>query len=187
MSRSLPQNHLDACPVDSPGLGVDLARHAGHSTGHCSTRPGIVHHAPDLRSIRHRVGKGYLHRRCSNLCLIVRCIIRLDSSFKYLRLIIVSISALLVVALVCIPAIVVVIWLTLVVLIIRIRISLMMAIAIIVMTLLWVSRHDCVLESPPTKLRSAEDRREFVVVPATDFEIEGFRLILGLKKGETHN
>jgi hypothetical protein len=69
MSPNPLRNHLDACPVGKPGLGGGLVRHAGRSTGHCSTRPGIVHRAPGPRSIRHRAGMGCLHRRYSNLCL----------------------------------------------------------------------------------------------------------------------
>jgi hypothetical protein len=70
---------------------------------------------------------------------------------KSSRFIIISITAALLMSLLITTIMVVV----LLVLVIRIRIALLMAVAVVVMTLLRVSRHDCVLKGSPAEMRSA--------------------------------
>ena len=54
--------------MDRPGFEDGRVR-LGRSTGHCSTRPGIVRHVHLPRNIRPPADKGCWHPRCNNLCL----------------------------------------------------------------------------------------------------------------------
>lgn len=69
MSRSLLPNLLDVS-LDHVAAGQQQAL-LGHSTGRCSIRLGIDHHAPDRHSIRPLAGMGCWHPRCSNRCFNV--------------------------------------------------------------------------------------------------------------------
>jgi hypothetical protein len=84
---------------------------------------------------------------------------------KSSRFIIISITAGLLMSLLITTIMVVV----LLILIIRIRIALLMAVAVIVMTLLRVSRHDCVLKESPAEM--SDRTNPFVVVTTVDLMI----------------